>query len=93
MDDLHLPKYVSLLTPAQKIGVFYGDHIARPVPRAEAEEIAVRAPALFFFHSPHDAYHYKRLSFATISLRTLRYTLQGHSESLEFISNFVLFFI
>lgn len=47
MDDLHLPKYVSLLTPAQKIGVFYGDHIARPVPRAEAEEIAVRTPAPF----------------------------------------------
>jgi len=42
MSDLRLPKYAALLTPTQKIGVLYGDHLTRPVSRAEAEEIAVR---------------------------------------------------
>ena len=37
----------------------------------------------YFFHCPHDAHHCKRFSFAIISLRTSRYTLQGHSESPE----------
>ena len=40
--DLALPQYESLLTPTQKVGVLYGDHMTRPIPRAEAEEIAVR---------------------------------------------------
>jgi hypothetical protein len=43
VSDLSLPQYASLLTPAQKVGVQYGDHMTRPVPRTEAEEIAVRA--------------------------------------------------
>jgi hypothetical protein len=43
VSDLSLPQYASLLTPAQKVGVLYGDHMTRPIPRAEAEEIAVRA--------------------------------------------------
>jgi hypothetical protein len=63
--------------------------MARPVPCTEAEEIAVRNPALFL-HCSHDAYHCKRFSFAIISLRTSRYTLQGHSESPEFTFTFVL---
>lgn len=41
--DLSLPQYTSLLTAGQKVGVLYGDHMSRPIPRAEAEEIAVRA--------------------------------------------------
>ncbi|KAF8491177.1 hypothetical protein F5888DRAFT_1737354 [Russula emetica] len=40
VSDLRLPQYASLLTPAQKVGVLYGDHMTRPIPRAEAEEIA-----------------------------------------------------
>ncbi len=43
VSDLRLPQYQSLLTPIQKVGVLYGDHMTRPIPRAEAEEIAVRA--------------------------------------------------
>jgi DNA polymerase beta len=39
VSDLHLPKYASLLTPTQKVGVLYGDHMTRPVFRAEAAEI------------------------------------------------------
>lgn len=40
VSDLKLPQYASLLTPTQKVGVLYGDHMTRPTPRAEAEEIA-----------------------------------------------------
>ena len=40
--DLRLPEYAALLTAAQKVGVQYGDHMTRAMPRAEAEEIAVR---------------------------------------------------
>ncbi|KAI0286395.1 hypothetical protein BC826DRAFT_90814 [Russula brevipes] len=40
VSDLRLPKYAALLKPAQKVGVLYGDHMARPISRAEAEEIA-----------------------------------------------------
>jgi hypothetical protein len=43
VSDLNLPQYASLLTQTQKVGVLYGDHMTRPIPRAEAEEIAVRA--------------------------------------------------
>lgn len=43
LSDLRLPQYASLLTPIQEVGVLYGDHMTRPIPRAEAEEIAVRA--------------------------------------------------
>jgi hypothetical protein len=43
VSDLRLPQYESLLTSTQKVGVLYGDHMTRPIPRAEAEEIAVRA--------------------------------------------------
>lgn len=43
LSDLNLPQYASLLTSNQKVGVQYGDHMTRPIPRAEAEEIAVRA--------------------------------------------------
>jgi hypothetical protein len=43
VSDLRLPRYASLLTPTQKVGVLYGDHMTRPIPRAKAEEIAVRA--------------------------------------------------
>jgi hypothetical protein len=42
VSELSLPQYASLLTPAQKVGVRYGDYMKRPIPRAEAEEIAVR---------------------------------------------------
>ena len=42
MSDLRLPQYESLLTQTQKVGVLYGDYMTRPVPRAEAEDIAVR---------------------------------------------------
>lgn len=42
VSDLSLPQYESLLSQAQKIGVLYGDHMKTPIPRAEAEEIAVR---------------------------------------------------
>ncbi|KAI9507621.1 hypothetical protein F5148DRAFT_1203438 [Russula earlei] len=41
MSDLLLPEFAALLTPNQIIGVRYGDHITRPTPRAEAEEIVV----------------------------------------------------
>lgn len=42
VSDLRLPKYAALLTPTQKVGVLYGEHMMRPVRRTEAEEIAVR---------------------------------------------------
>jgi hypothetical protein len=71
VSDLSRPQYASLLTPTQKVGVLYGDHMTRPIPRAEAEEIAVRAnPCLI----PHNAYHCERPSFATTSPATLKYT-------------------
>ncbi|KAI0249051.1 hypothetical protein BJV78DRAFT_1378383 [Lactifluus subvellereus] len=40
ISDLRLPEYATLLTPAQKVGVLYGDHMTRAMPRAEAEDIA-----------------------------------------------------
>lgn len=46
LSDLSLPKYASLLTLAQKVGVQYGDHMTRPIRRAEAEEIVVRVSFL-----------------------------------------------
>lgn len=42
VSDLRLPKYAPLLSPTQKVGVLYGEHMTRPVSRTEAEEIAVR---------------------------------------------------
>jgi hypothetical protein len=42
VSDLQLPEYAPLLTRKQHVGVLYGEHIARPVSRIEAEEIAVR---------------------------------------------------
>jgi len=44
VSDLRLPKYATLLTPTQKVGVLYGEHMTRPIRRTEAEEIAVRIP-------------------------------------------------
>jgi len=43
VSDLRLPKYEALLAPIQKVGVLYGEHMTKPIPRAEAEEIAVRS--------------------------------------------------
>ncbi|KAH9983020.1 hypothetical protein BJV74DRAFT_55786 [Russula compacta] len=40
VSDLRLPQYKGLLKPTQKIGVLYGEHMTRPIPRSEAEEIA-----------------------------------------------------
>ena len=42
VSDLQLPQYGVLLKPTQKVGVMYGEHMTRPIPRTEAEEIAVR---------------------------------------------------
>ena len=49
MSDLRLPKYEALLSPTQKVGVLYGEHMTKPIPRAEAEEIAVRSFLHHFF--------------------------------------------
>ena len=71
VSDLRLSRYASLLTPTQKVGVMYGDHMTRPIPRAEAEEIAVRANLCVI---PSIAYHCERPSFAITSPATLNYT-------------------
>jgi len=48
VSDLSLPQYATLLTSTQKVGVQYGDHITRPIPRSDAEEIAVRTNPVSF---------------------------------------------
>ena len=42
VSDLRLPQFEVLLKPTQKVGVMYGEHVTRSIPRAEAEGIAVR---------------------------------------------------
>jgi hypothetical protein len=49
VSDLRLPKYDALLAPTQKVGVLYGEHMTKPIHRAEAEEIAVRSSLHHFF--------------------------------------------
>lgn len=40
--DMRKPEYFDMLTPAQKVGLMYIDHLDMPVTREQSESVAVR---------------------------------------------------